>query len=73
MKISELIKRLEDIKNKDGDMDVTISCEPENYEDGSPEDENICIITWELEPKHLMLCDSWTASEICSGSDEETP
>ena len=62
MNISELIKRLEDIKAREGDLPVTIHCDQELA--GEPTDPNVCTIVWEPEPKSLMLCDSYTYSEL---------
>lgn len=64
MKISELMEKLSEIQNKEGDIEVTIHCDQENNSEGSPEDKNICTITWEPEPKRVMLCDSWTYTEL---------
>lgn len=63
MKISELIKKLEQTFQKEGDIEVTIYCDQENNHEGKSEDV-ISTILWEPEPKRLMLCDSWTYSEL---------
>lgn len=62
MNISGLIEKLEEIKSKEGDIEVRISCDQESL--GEPTDKNICTIVWSPEPKYLMLCDSYTFSEL---------
>lgn len=59
-----MIARLEEVKNKEGDIEVTIHCDQETSVTGKPEDAAICTITWEPEPKRLMLCDRYTFAEL---------
>lgn len=63
MTISGLIEKLEKIKEENGDIQVTIYSDQETNEKGNSEDE-ISTIIWEPKPNRLMLCDSFTFSEL---------
>ena len=65
MKISELIVKLEEIKNREGDIAVSVHADPETN-NGSPRDFKISFVTWDPAPKSLMICDSFTWGELNS-------
>ncbi len=69
MKISDLIKELEDVRSKHGELETSISCDPQNHRDGCSSDDKICITLWYDQnspdnPTHLMLCDLFTHQEL---------
>lgn len=67
MKISELIQKLEAIKENAGDVPVTISCDPETNRHGNPVDDSIHFMEWQGEEEtteSLMLCDQHTFAEL---------
>lgn len=66
MKTSELIKKLQDSMEKNGDIEVSVSCDQETHPQGYPQDFEICVVLWGPDPKTLMLCDRYTYSEIAS-------
>lgn len=67
MKIGDLIDKLTAMREKYGEIEVTIYSDKETNPDREPTDPHVCTVTWHDEKDKrtsVMLCDRYTQAEL---------